>query len=247
MSSLALYCFIIFLTAFVGGAIPLVLPNLNDNRLKLFVCAGAGLLLGMGMLHMLPEAAKLAPNTFSFWFLAGFLILMLVELVVHHPHGEGNSHYHTAGLATYAGMSVHGLIEGFALASTLMVGEMGPLVLIAILSHKAPQGFALTTILKLGKKTNAQILAFVTGVSLSGPAGAFVAYALLKTDRLPSSAGILLAMSAGTFLYIAACGLMPELHRSEAHRKKRLVAFLIGVGLSLLSGHVFEDPHSHAH
>jgi len=244
MSSLALYSIIIFLTAFVGGAIPLLLPNLSDNRLKLFVCAGAGLLLGMGLLHMLPEAAKLAPNTFAFWFLAGFLILMLQELVFHPAHEKSDTHYHTAGLATYVGMSVHGLIEGFALASTLMVGEMGPLVLIAILSHKAPQGFALTTILKLGKKTNAQILAFVTGVSLSGPAGAFVAYALLKTDRLPSSAGILLAMSAGTFLYIAACDLMPELHRDSQQRRKRLIAFLIGIGLAFISGFLTEG-HGH--
>ena len=39
----------------------------------------AGLLLGMSFLHMLPEAAEMLPHTFAFWFLFGFLVLLVLE------------------------------------------------------------------------------------------------------------------------------------------------------------------------
>jgi zinc transporter ZupT len=125
------------------------------------------------------------------------------------------------------------VIEGFALASSLLVSQIGPLVLIGILAHKAPAGFALTSILRLAGKTNRQILAFVLGVALSVPLGAVLAYVILEKSSLHKTAGILLSVSAGTFLYIAACDLLPELHRNDSEKFKRLFAFLVGIALCL--------------
>lgn len=245
MSTLFLYSFLIFLTALAGGVAPLLVPHWHENRLKIFICFGAGLLLGMSMLHMLTEAAHMIPETFGFWYLFGFVLLLLLERVLMvHPCEEHHCSYHTVGLAAFAGLTVHGIIEGFALASSLMIADIGPLVLVAILAHKAPQGFALTTILKLARKTPRQILGFVTGVALSGPLGAFLAYGLISTERLPSAAGILLAISAGTFLYIGACDLLPELHKEDSEKRNRLIAFLVGLAVAFASGY-FLPEHGH--
>lgn len=235
-SSVFLYSALIFATAFLGGAIPLMIPRVKDEGLKLFVSLGAGLLLGMALMHMLPEAAKLVPNSFGPWFLVGFCLLFVLErFVMVHACEEHGCDYHTIGIAAFVGLTVHGLIEGFALASTMYVTAAGPLVLIAILSHKVPAGFALTSILKLGAKSNKKILGFVTGVALSGPVGVLIAYGLLRNQAIPASAGILLAVSSGTFLYIAACDLIPELHHTEDDKMLRLSLFFAGVGLSYLS------------
>lgn len=235
-TSLVLYSSLIFATSFAGGAIPLLIPRVNEDGLKLFVALGAGLLLGMALLHMLPESAKLAPTSFGFWFLFGFVLLFVLErFIMVHACEEHHCDYHTIGIAAFAGLTVHGVIEGFALASTVFTTAMGPLILLAILAHKVPAGFALTSILKLGAKGNRRILGFVTGVALSGPLGVVLAYSVLRGQHMPASAGVLLSISSGTFMYIAACDLIPEVHRTDTHKGPRLTMFLLGLGLSLLS------------
>lgn len=245
IGSIVGYSSLIFGMALLGGMLPLLMPHAREDYLKLFVSLGGGLLLGMAMLHMLPEAAEMIPHSFGFWFLVGFVLLLVLErFLMVHPCEETHCNYHTVGVAAFAGLTVHGIIEGFALASSLFVSRLGPLVLVAILAHKAPQGFALTSILKLAKKTHRQIMGFVIGVALSGPLGLFLAYGLLTEEQLPSGAGILLAMSSGTFLYIAACDLLPELHREDKEKFKRLTAFLVGLALAMISGEL-AGGHTH--
>lgn len=232
----ALYGLLLFSTALLGGALPLWMPSIHDQRLKLFICLGAGLLLGMAFVHMLPEAAELLPHKFGMWFLLGFVLLLVLErFLMVHPCEEGGCHYHTIGVAAFFGLTVHGLIEGFALTSSMFVTDLGFLVLVAILAHKAPQGFALASILRMATKSRFRIWLFLLGVALSGPIGMAAAYFFLEHKPMASTAGVLLAMSSGTFVYIGACDLLPELHRENAEKFKRLGAFLVGIGLSLVS------------
>lgn len=241
-----LYSFIVFATAALGGLLPLFMRNATEERLKLFVSFGAGVLLGMSFLHMLPEASHLLEHTFGFWFLAGFLILLIMErFVMVHACEEHGCHYHTVGLAAFVGLTIHGLIEGFALASSFLVSEIGFLVLLGIVAHKIPAGVALTTLLKLSGKSTKQIVLFVIGVSLTVPLGSLIAYSFISKDALNHSAGILLAMSSGTFVYIGACDLLPELHKSDDEKMKRLAAFLVGLLLCYLSGEFLGHTHHH--
>jgi zinc transporter ZupT len=104
--------------------------------------------------------------------------------------------------------------------------------------HKAPSAFALASILKLAGKSRQVIGIFLVGVGLSVPLGMWLAYALLKSEKLPMTAGILLSMSAGTFIYIGACDLLPELHRTDKDKLLRLGAFGVGLLCSFLSGYL---------
>jgi zinc and cadmium transporter len=241
LSILFLYSLAIFATSLFGGLVPLSSKSLKEELAKIFVSLGAGLLLGMALVHMLPEAAELVPHVFGVWFLVGFLILLILErFVMIHACDEYHCDYHTIGLTAFIGLAVHGVIEGVALASSA-ASHLGFLVLVAILVHKAPTGFALSSILTMAKKTKKQILLFLIGVSLSGPIGVFLGYFLLKHSVIQSMSGILLSISAGTFLYIAACDLLPELHKTNEDKFKRLFSFLMGILMSILSfyfGHI---------
>jgi len=244
LSKLFLYSSCIFLTAFLGGMLPLWLPLKKDSHLKLFVSFGAGLLLGLAFLHMLPEASHLVPHQFGFWFMVGFVLLLILErFVMIHACEEHGCHYHTVGVTAFLGLAVHGVIEGLALGSSLVLPPLAFLVLLAIVAHKGPSGFALTSILRMAGKSSTQITLFNLGVALSGPLGLFLAYSFLRTHDLDKSAGALLALSAGTFLYIGGCDLLPELHRTGEEKFKRLFAFLVGLGASYLSGSFLTHSH----
>lgn len=227
---LLIYSALISSTAIIGGIIPLVIRNIRDNHLKLFVSLGAGLLLGMAFIHMIPEAALLMPNYFGIGLMLGFVILLVLErFIMVHACEEHGCHYHTVGLAAFVGLTVHGVIEGVALGSSLLVPQLAPLVLVGILAHKAPTAFSLTSILRLAGKSQAQIIIFILGVALSVPVGCFLAYFVTIKSHFDASTGILLSVSAGTFLYIGACDLLPELHRNDDEKFKRLMAFIVGI------------------
>ncbi len=236
MMAAATYGTFIFLASLIGGLLPLNIAAHREKPLKLTVSFGAGLLLGMAFLHMVPEAAELNPQ-FGYWFLAGFVLLLVLErFVMVHACEEHGCHYHTVGIAAFAGLTVHGLLEGFALGSTLFASGLAPLVLVAVLSHKIPAGFALTSILRLASLTKRQIVLFVIGVSLSGPLGLALSLGILRHENVPELSGALLALSAGSFIYIGACDLLPELHRENKEKIPRLACFALGIFLSAVSG-----------
>ncbi len=43
--------------------------------------------------------------------------------------------------------------------------------------------------------------------------------------------GYILAISSGTFIYIASSDLLPEIHRKKEWRLKNLIGFILGIGL----------------
>ncbi|MCB0417168.1 MAG: ZIP family metal transporter [Bdellovibrionaceae bacterium] len=236
-TSFWLYAGLTFVTAFIGGILP-VFFSFKERYLRIIVSLGAGLLLGMSLNHMLPEAAELIPEEFGAFFLIGFVLLMLLErFVMIHSCEEHGCDYHTIGLAAFAGLAVHAVIEGLALASTLVALDIGPLILLAVLVHKAPAALTLTSLLKLGGKSKSQIVKFITGIALATPAGMLLATNFFSHEMVSRTAGILLSLSGGTFLYIASCDLIPELHRSNFDKYPRLFAFLAGLGVSFFELH----------
>lgn len=237
---LAAYGALIFLVSATGGALPVLVPGIHEKQLKRFVSFGAGLLLGMALLHMIPEAAIWLPHKFGIWLAAGFVLLLILErfMMVHSCEEHGCS-YHHIGVAAFVGLSVHGIIEGLALASTVIAApELGPMIFIAILAHKLPAAFTLATLLRLAKKSDKQIGLFIIGLSLSGPLGIALASLLLKVEGLNTATGALLALSSGTFLYISACDLLPELHANHKDKLPRLGLFLLGLAVCGLVNHV---------
>ena len=104
---LVIYCVLILLASLVGGWIPLIV-RLTHKRMELAVSFVAGVMLGVGLLHMLPNAiasrahtAHLAEHSAAdepigpvmLWLLAGFLVMFFIERFFcfhHHEPPEGN-------------------------------------------------------------------------------------------------------------------------------------------------------------
>jgi zinc and cadmium transporter len=92
---LSLYCLTILLASMAGGWVPLV-RRLTHIQLQTYLSFAAGVMLGAGLCHMLPEAAGLGESWFQ-WTLAGLLgVFFLERFFAFHRHAapEGEHGHH---------------------------------------------------------------------------------------------------------------------------------------------------------
>ncbi|KAL1955859.1 hypothetical protein VTO42DRAFT_8017 [Malbranchea cinnamomea] len=114
--------------------------------------------------------------------------------------------------ATTTGLVVHAAADGIALGASSSSTSLSFIIFIAIMVHKAPASFGLTSVLlKQGLSTRAA-RAHLLVFSLAAPVGAFLTWLVAHTimaghvgDEQGTRwrTGMLLLFSAGTFLYVA--------------------------------------------
>jgi zinc and cadmium transporter len=242
--ALGLYSFAILVGALAGGALPLLGTRRRSDGMLSF---SAGVMLGAAFFHMLPEATEGAGLRAIPWVLVGFLFLFLLEryVLVHvcaepgaapHAHAPGAEEHggtgcevHTLGLAAFIGMSLHTIVDGFALGAASGEDRLGLLVFLAILAHKIPSSFSLSAILRAEGYSRGRALAMNAIFALMVPLGAGLYVALRELVHAESFTSFALAASAGTFLHLALSDIIPDLHRRASSRLRLSGLLLIGV------------------
>jgi zinc and cadmium transporter len=133
---LAIYCLLVLLASLAGGWILLILRP-THARLQLAISFVAGLMLGIALLHFLPDADEQlhSIDRTTAWMLGGFLAMFFVQRFFHfhhhdspegdpedccHDHDEHESHEHEHHVHTLADKSAKQLSwVGTALGMTL--------------------------------------------------------------------------------------------------------------------------------
>ncbi len=240
MSGQILLFLIVAALADIAGAILFLLrKRWDDEALRALVATGAGFMLAVAFVEMLPEALEQVPNA-GVWAIAGFLLVHLAEHVLtphfhygHETHAGLGSH---VSVAATLGLTVHSLIDGVAIVVAAQTStHLGLLVFAAMVWHKVPGGFTLASIVSAtgGSRRAAFIAASILGgASLIGG----LIYLLVQSDRWIGPA---LALSCGSLIYVAATDLLPEVNKKRTLLAPLAVIF--GAGLyyitHLLAGH----------
>ncbi len=212
----------------VGGMIVTVRRQWDAARLNYFVALGGGFMLAAVVLEMLPVSAAMTPNA-PLLVLVGYLVIHLVEhTAVRHFHfGEETHPEHIGvgvGMSALVGLSIHSFFDGISIASGFVISaRLGLLLFVAIILHKAPEGFTIASIMLAGGHSRRTALLSSVAVGAAGVFGALVMY------PLQGLVGEGLALSAGVTIYVAASDLIPEVNRSEDGR----VAVMVFVGVAL--------------
>ena len=191
---------IILIVPVVAGAIPLVL-NKQDKAYAFAKgeALSCGIFLGVGLLHMLPEAlaANHVITNEQVLFIVGatFLTMLLLE---HISRYFADHNQKSLPIIATTILSLHSVAAGIALGMT-KAPETLMAVLVAILSHKWAAGFALAVLLvrSMQKKSWLPYSVFV----LMTPLGIFLGQYILPWHN--QLIGVYAhAIAAGTFLYI---------------------------------------------
>lgn len=212
----------------IGGIILLYKEKLALKISHFLASFAAGTLLGAAFFDLLPEALDHGEiQTILFWVLAGLLVFFLLERFIHwfHHHHE---HVHketppTIPLVIF-GDSVHNFIDGVAIAATFLTSiPLGIVTTLAVAAHEIPQEVGDFGILLHRGLAKNKVLLFNIGSALTALLGAIATFLLGEAiaDILP----MLLAITAGFFIYIAASDLIPEIH----HENRKGFAFIESV------------------
>jgi zinc and cadmium transporter len=172
----------------------------------------------------------------------------------HHPDERDHEHHgqadpdgtgcevHTLGIAAWLGLSAHTLVDGFALAAASVTAELGLLVFLAILAHKVPNAFSLSTILLSEGYSRGRAVAMNAAFALMVPLGAGVYVVLRDAVHVERFTALALAASAGTFLHLSLSDILPDLHRRGATRWRLSAALVAGVAVMAALTLLRHDP-----
>ncbi|HET6198751.1 MAG TPA: ZIP family metal transporter [Candidatus Acidoferrales bacterium] len=221
----------------------------SREYLKYFIALGAGFMLAVALLEMVPESLRLASiQPYAIYprdvglateaaevlllVLAGYLLVHFFEhtLAPHFHFGE-ETHMEAmtathVGYAAVLGLAIHTFFDGVAISSGLLVSRsLGLLIFVAIFLHKIPEGFTVASLMLASGQGKRK--AFLSSAVLG--AATLVGVALMLVWR--AHVGIALPVSAGVTLYVAASDLIPEVNH-EPGAKMALLVFL-GVAIML--------------
>lgn len=151
---LTIYCALVLLASLAGGWVLLIIHP-THTRLQLATSFVAGLMLGIALLHFLPDAAAQlhSIDRTASWVIGGFLAMFFLQRFFHfhhhdspegdpedcdaHEHGHGHDHEHHAHtladksaqqlswVGTALGLTLHSLFDGLALAASVAAGAQG--------------------------------------------------------------------------------------------------------------------------
>lgn len=169
---------------------------------------GAGFMLAVALLGMLPEVLRGESATAPLYVLLGYMAVHLAQHVFT-PHFHFGEETHqvsaTAGVSALLGLTLHTFFDGVAIASGFLVsGELGILLFLAVLLHKLPEGVTIASVMVAGGQTRARALGAAAVLGLATILG------VVLTERVAPLARHGLAISAGVTLYVAASNLVPH-------------------------------------
>lgn len=227
-----LYYIIIFtligsVFSLIGGVFLLVKEKKTLKYSHFLAAFAAGTLLGTVFFDLLPEAVEEAEHiaeefgiesNIFLWTLIGILGFFLLERFIHwfhhHQHEFEDEPVKPTVPLIILGDSVHNFIDGVVIAATFLVSiPLGIVTTLAVAAHEIPQEIGdFGILLHKGLRRKKVLLVNVLS-ALTALAGALITFWI--GERIEPSIPILLSITAGFFIYIAASDLIPEIHHEN--------------------------------
>lgn len=194
----------------------------------------AGVMLASAFLYLIPESLKLSSRAIPAVLVGMLIFYLLQHIVMLHPCHDEKCRVHRLGMLSLVGFILHSLLDGAIITLGFEVSsDLGIITALAVLLHRLPDGITIAAILLYSVMKRKKVLLYSLIVAGAAPLGALLAYCFLRGIS-PGTIGMLLALSAGSFIYIAASDLIPETHKEES--KLHPLMLMAGVLLLFLAG-----------
>lgn len=250
----AIAILVILLTALVGG-MAAIRTRQSRHADKLFALGslfGAGVFLGAGLIHVLPDSVDLFARLYPkldypvpFGIAAlGLIAVLAVDRLGHALQARSNGRASDAGgapaMILLVVLSFHSILAGAALGAEDSAAN-SIVLLMAVVAHKGSASFALTSGLLRAPAGEAGSARSVWGLllvfALMTPLGILLGTGLqeiLDRDAARVSEAVFDAFAAATFVYVATLEIIGPEFRSNDRSGAKLGALTAGLAVMAL-------------
>lgn len=220
LSYILLFTLIGSIISLIGGVLLLLKKKLALKISHFLTAFAAGALLSTAFFDLLPEAAEHMEQlnidlNIPLWTLVGVLTFFLLERFIHHHHAHGEQEEKKSVIPlVIVGDTMHNFTDGVAIAATFLISiPLGIVTSLAVAAHEIPQEIGDFGIMLNKGMTRKKVLLINFYSSLASLAGAILTY--IYKDQIEGFLPVILAVTAGFFIYIALANLIPEIHSRE--------------------------------
>lgn len=224
----------------IGGVVSLFAAILLINNrktaellAKFATPFAAGVLLAAAFTDLLPEAlheSTSEPRGVLLWALLGMLAFFMLERFLrffHHHHEHGKEKANNS--LVIIGDTLHNALDGIAIGAAFLIDTpTGIVATLAVAAHEIPQEIGDFGILLKNGMEKSKVITVNILSALATTATAMATFALGGNENFPVP--VLLAITAGFFIYIASSDIIPEIHESIAKNKRDLRPWLLIFG-----------------
>lgn len=230
----------------VGGVVLLYQKRLTQATLRCLVSFAAGAMLAAAFIDLLPEALDNGgePRVVSIYVLVGIILFFLAEKFLlwhHHSHEHSIDEAKPVGALIILGDTMHNFLDGITIGLSFLISvPLGLVITAAVIFHEIPQEIGDFAVLLDAGFARAKVLFYNILSSFAALVGAWLT--LLFSGFLNNLIPQLLALAAGSFIYIAAADLIPEIHRESNIKRIRYqtLSLLLGVAIIVLAVVILE-------
>ena len=241
-------CIILFSIAFASGLVAFYIPKVSSGNYKLALVFAGSYLFSITIIHIFPELFQATGHatTLAIFVLAGFFLQQCLEFfstgVEHghiHKHSIGHAHKESSAIWVLLALGAHSLLEGSLLMHGYTEGTShnSKAILWGILLHKAPEAFALMSVLLCEIENKKRALLYLVLFAAASPIGLITSDLLIKSDLISApSFTYLFALVSGNFLHISTTIVFESSVDHKFNAKKlgvALIAALIAVSAEL--------------
>ena len=230
----------LIISALTGGLAALLMQINRTSKIKLLLSFSGAFLLGICVLHLLPEVYAGHNDTFpvSIAVIAGFLLQLFLEFL---SRGIEHGHIHTKNeghfpVTVILALCIHAVIEGMALYTGDETHHTKTHLLLGIALHKIPISLVLVVLLLKQQIKTPLILLTLLFFALCAPAGMLLSQSTVAA-KIVSNEQIILGVALGIMLHISTVILFESTEHHKFQSKKFIVilaGFIAAVGVSLL-------------
>ena len=200
-----------------------------QQRIVLVLGLTAGVVLGVAVFDLIPEAVELAAGRWTFraliaWVAVGLGLYMLLDRMLGRPEQLSARWRAHLGPAT---LTLHSFLDGMGIGLAFQISEQaGWVVALAVMTHDLADGVNTVSLCLAAKAEEAAR----RWLALNGAAPMLGVLAGLSVVVPSIALAPLLGVFAGVFLYIGACELMPRSYALDP-RLRTTLASLAGMAM----------------